>query len=141
MSLNQKLYSTPFATSAAAPPSLLQQVAGAGGAAVITVSFIHPIDVVKTRLQVSGTGGARDYRSLGIGGTVKVRRAKRARGAKRRALRQLLTRRLAPRLVSLARPSPPKRESPPSGRASTPPGSVNPPTPPSASASTSPARS
>ena len=62
-----------MATSSA-PPSLLQQVAGAGGAAVITVSFIHPIDVVKTRLQVSGTGGAKDYRSLGIGGTVKVRK-------------------------------------------------------------------
>ena len=29
------------------PPSLLQQVAMAGGAAVITVTFIHPIDVVK----------------------------------------------------------------------------------------------
>jgi len=31
-------------------PSLLKNVACAGGAAVITVSFIHPIDVVKTRL-------------------------------------------------------------------------------------------
>lgn len=30
-----------------APPSLLEQVAMAGGAAVITVTFIHPIDVVK----------------------------------------------------------------------------------------------
>ncbi|GMH55866.1 hypothetical protein TrST_g2446 [Triparma strigata] len=71
MSLNLKSYSSTMATSSA-PPSLLQQVAGAGGAAVITVSFIHPIDVVKTRLQVSGTGGAKDYRSLGIGGTVKT---------------------------------------------------------------------
>ena len=53
-------------------PTLLQQVAGAGGAAVITVSFIHPIDVVKTRLQISGTGNARDYRALGISGTVKT---------------------------------------------------------------------
>ena len=33
--------------------------------------FSHPIDVVKTRLQVSGDGG-RDYKSLGIGGTVSV---------------------------------------------------------------------
>mmetsp|Transcript_6276 Transcript_6276/g.13059 ORF Transcript_6276/g.13059 Transcript_6276/m.13059 type:complete len:309 (-) Transcript_6276:325-1251(-) len=61
----------PIAT-AAGGTSLLQQVAGAGSAAVITVSFIHPIDVVKTRLQVSGTGGARDYRALGVGGTVKT---------------------------------------------------------------------
>jgi hypothetical protein len=37
----------PLATSAAAPPSLLAQVGMAGTAAVITVSFIHPIDVVK----------------------------------------------------------------------------------------------
>lgn len=37
----------PLATSAAAPPSLLTQVGMAGTAAVITVSFIHPIDVVK----------------------------------------------------------------------------------------------
>ncbi len=29
---------------------MLKNIAGAGGAAVITVSFIHPIDVVKTRL-------------------------------------------------------------------------------------------
>ena len=34
----------------------------------------HPIDVVKTRLQVSGDGtnGARNYKSLGIAGTVSV---------------------------------------------------------------------
>ena len=31
----------------------------------------HPIDVVKTRLQVSGEG-TRNYKALGIGGTVKV---------------------------------------------------------------------
>jgi hypothetical protein len=36
-----------FATSGA--PSLLHQVGMAGGAAVITVSFIHPIDVIKVR--------------------------------------------------------------------------------------------
>lgn len=50
---------------------LLKSVAGAGGSAVITVSFIHPIDVVKTRLQVSG-GDSRNYKSLGVSGTVKV---------------------------------------------------------------------
>lgn len=32
----------------------------------------HPIDVVKTRLQVSGGDGSRNYKALGIGGTVKV---------------------------------------------------------------------
>ena len=35
-------------------------------------SFIHPIDVLKTRLQVSGGPGARDYKSLGIGGSLAV---------------------------------------------------------------------
>lgn len=37
-------------SAAAAAPSLLQQVGMAGSAAVITVSFIHPIDVVKVCL-------------------------------------------------------------------------------------------
>lgn len=41
----------PMATSAA--PGLLTQVGMAGGAAVITVSFIHPIDVVKVRVILS----------------------------------------------------------------------------------------
>jgi hypothetical protein len=47
---------SPMATSAAAapPPSLLTQVGMAGGAAVITVTFIHPIDVVKVRLKRIG---------------------------------------------------------------------------------------
>lgn len=53
---------------------LLKSVSAAGTAAVITVTGIHPIDVVKTRLQVSGDGsnGARNYKALGIGGTVNV---------------------------------------------------------------------
>jgi hypothetical protein len=55
-----------MATSAAAAPSLLQQVGMAGGAAVITVTFIHPIDVIKTRIQIST-----EYGALGMGGTAK----------------------------------------------------------------------
>lgn len=47
-------------------PGLLTQVAMAGTAAVITVTFIHPIDVVKTRIQIS-----KEYSALGMGGTVK----------------------------------------------------------------------
>lgn len=35
---------------------LLKSVACAGMAAVITVSFIHPIDVIKTRMQVAKKG-------------------------------------------------------------------------------------
>jgi len=68
MSLNQKSQSNILATAAAAPlsPSLLQQVGMAGTAAVITVTFIHPIDVVKTRIQISS-----EYGALGMGGTVK----------------------------------------------------------------------
>lgn len=34
--------------------------------------FSHPIDVVKTRLQVSGSGGGRDYKKLGIFGSVRI---------------------------------------------------------------------
>lgn len=46
--------------------SLIMQVAAAGGAAVITVTNIHPIDVVKTRLQVS-----KHYNDLGMLGSFK----------------------------------------------------------------------
>jgi len=52
--------------TAAAAPGLLQQVGMAGGAAVITVTFIHPIDVIKTRIQISPA-----YAALGISGTFK----------------------------------------------------------------------
>ena len=36
---------------------LVDNVACAGGAAIITVSLVHPIDLVKTRLQISGEAG------------------------------------------------------------------------------------
>jgi len=52
--------------AAVAPPGLLQQVGMAGTAAVITVTFIHPIDVIKTRIQIST-----EYAAAGMGGTVK----------------------------------------------------------------------
>jgi len=55
-----------LATSAVVQPSLLQQVGMAGCAAVITVTFIHPIDVVKTRIQISS-----EYGALGMSGTTK----------------------------------------------------------------------
>lgn len=53
---------------------VLKSVGAAGSAAMITVTGIHPIDVVKTRLQVSGdgSGGVRNYKALGIGGTVSI---------------------------------------------------------------------
>lgn len=50
----------------------LKSIAGAGSAAVITVSFIHPIDVVKTRMQVSDGKSGVNYRALGMGGSVKT---------------------------------------------------------------------
>ena len=54
---------------------VLKSVAGAGTSAIITVTFIHPIDVVKTRLQISGGKageGVRNYKALGIFGTVSI---------------------------------------------------------------------
>lgn len=50
---------------------LIKNVGAAGCSAVITVTGIHPIDVVKTRLQVSGNG-VRNYKALGISGTIKT---------------------------------------------------------------------
>jgi hypothetical protein len=42
-----KPLATTAAVAAVAAPSLLTQVGMAGGSAVITVTFIHPIDVIK----------------------------------------------------------------------------------------------
>jgi hypothetical protein len=50
---------------------IIKSVSAAGISAVITVTGIHPIDVIKTRLQISGNG-ARDYKSLGIFGSIKT---------------------------------------------------------------------
>jgi len=50
---------------------LIKSVAAAGSSAVITVTGIHPIDVIKTRLQVSGQG-TRNYKALGISGTIQT---------------------------------------------------------------------
>jgi len=47
MSLQQQKPMATAAAAAVAAPSLMTQVGMAGSAAVITVSFIHPIDVVK----------------------------------------------------------------------------------------------
>ena len=53
-------------------PGLLQNLACAGGAAVITVTFIHPIDVVKTRLQIAGEAGRQTKQYNGVSGVVKT---------------------------------------------------------------------
>lgn len=57
------------------PNAILQQIGCAGGAAVFTVTFIHPIDVLKTRLQVAGEvgrEGVRNYTKLGVFGSAKI---------------------------------------------------------------------
>lgn len=66
MSLNSSPSKQQIMATAGPAPSLLQQVGMAGAAAVITVTFIHPIDVVKTRIQISS-----EYGALGMSGTVK----------------------------------------------------------------------
>jgi hypothetical protein len=50
----------------------LRSMSAAGTAAVAAVTFIHPIDVIKTRLQISGGVGVRNYKALGTTGTINV---------------------------------------------------------------------
>lgn len=57
---------------------LINNILTAGLSAVITVTGIHPIDVIKTRLQISGSNtdsgisNVKNYKALGIRGTVKT---------------------------------------------------------------------
>lgn len=51
---------------------MLKNIGCAGGAAVITVSFIHPIDVVKTRLQIAGEAGRATKQYNGVSGVIKA---------------------------------------------------------------------
>merc|ERR1719454_1879113 len=60
---------------------LIKNVACAGGAAVITVSFIHPIDVVKTRLQIAGEAGRQTKQYNGVSGVIKTVLADEGAGA------------------------------------------------------------
>lgn len=53
-------------------PSLIKNVGLAGTAAVMTVLIIHPIDVVKTRLQIQGEAGRATKQYNGISGVIKT---------------------------------------------------------------------
>lgn len=55
--------------------NIFKEMTAAGTAAVTTVTFIHPIDVIKTRLQASGDG-TRNYKDLGIRGTISIMKNK-----------------------------------------------------------------
>merc|ERR1719454_162030 len=58
-----------------------KNIAAAGGAAVITVTFIHPIDVVKTRLQIAGEAGRQTKQYNGVSGVIKTVLADEGAGA------------------------------------------------------------
>jgi len=51
---------------------MLTNIGCAGGAAVITVTFIHPIDVVKTRLQIAGEAGRQTKQYNGVSGVIRT---------------------------------------------------------------------
>mmetsp|Transcript_1764 Transcript_1764/g.4345 ORF Transcript_1764/g.4345 Transcript_1764/m.4345 type:complete len:306 (+) Transcript_1764:219-1136(+) len=59
------------AAAAGAKPSLIQSIALGGASCVFTVNFTHPIELVKTRMQVSGDGLVRvvgtTYANEGVG--------------------------------------------------------------------------
>ena len=52
-------------------PSLIQSIALGGASCVFTVNFTHPIELVKTRMQVSGDGMSKiissTYTTEGVG--------------------------------------------------------------------------
>jgi hypothetical protein len=63
-----------MATQQPAPqkPSLFKNVSLAGTAAVLTVQVIHPIDVVKTRLQIQGEAGRQTKQYNGVSGVIRT---------------------------------------------------------------------
>ena len=63
-----------MATQQPAPqkPSLFKNISLAGTAAVLTVQIIHPIDVVKTRLQIQGEAGRQTKQYNGVSGVIKT---------------------------------------------------------------------
>ena len=60
---------------------MLKNIGLAGTAAVITVSFIHPIDVIKTRLQIQGEAGRATKQYNGVRGVVSTILADEGAGA------------------------------------------------------------
>ena len=53
-------------------PSILSSVLTAGTAAVMAVQFTHPIDVIKTRLQIQGEAGRTTKHYNGVSGVVRT---------------------------------------------------------------------
>ena len=53
-------------------PSFLKNIGLAGTAAVITVNMIHPIDVIKTRLQIQGEAGRATKQYNGVSGVIRT---------------------------------------------------------------------
>ncbi len=53
-------------------PSLIQSVGTAGLAAIITVNFVHPIDTIKTRLQIDGEAGRSTAKYTGSLSAIKI---------------------------------------------------------------------
>jgi hypothetical protein len=51
---------------------IVKEVACAGLSAVLTVSIVHPFDVVKTRLQLSGKANTRNYSEYGVARSIAI---------------------------------------------------------------------